>query len=84
VEAVDEISLLVNETVSQTEMIALASREQRVATEQIISTIQGVDDAVNENIQHYQTSTKEVTRLNAEVRVLNTLVTDLSGTGKVA
>lgn len=84
VEAVNEISLLVNETVNQTEMIALASREQRIATEQIISTIQGVDDAVNENMQHYQTSTREVTKLNTEVRLLNTLVTDLSGTGKVA
>lgn len=77
-EAIQKIGHLVEETVSQTQGIAQATREQRMATEEIISTINTVEVVIKDNMEHHHTSVAAVTDLQGEVKRLNSLVSNLN------
>lgn len=77
-EAVQKISSMVEETVQQTQNIVQVTREQRLAIDEIINTINMVEVSVNDNMEHYHISVEAVSTLQTEVNRLNSLVNRLN------
>jgi methyl-accepting chemotaxis protein len=77
-EAIQKISQLVHQTVSQAQAIVKATSEQRYATEKIITILDSMEQVVQNNVQSYHTSLGAVAKLRQEVNQLNSQVGNLT------
>jgi methyl-accepting chemotaxis protein len=80
-EPVQKISGLVTQMAEQSQHIALATRAQRSATEDIVNTVLGVDIIAKETMRYYGENIQAVTNLRTEVERLNSLVNNRSFVG---